>query len=429
VNQKASSSDQLFVRDIAATVVAQWLETADFPDRLLPDVMPDRALGMELVFGVVRQRRMLEWTMNLYVHHKPEPLVRACLFLGIYQLLCMDFVPDYAAVNETVATVKRLAGAAQVRFVNGVLRRLVREREAWQAAFARAPLGVRESHPDFLIQRWRRQFGDVRTAAICRWDNQRPEVVIRPNQIKMSMNLFQGQLKQAGIEAVPHPAAPAECLTLPHGVTVEQVPGYAEGWFTVQDPATLAAIRLLDVQPGLCVLDACAAPGGKTLLMAEKMAGEGELVAMDCHEDRLALLRENVARMAWPNIRVVQGDAAQAENPALGQQLFDRILLDVPCTNTGVLRRRPDARWRFSDVRLAQQVETQRTILDAMSARLKLSGRLVYSTCSLEQEEDTKQIEAWLKGHPDFVLIEESLLVPPESHTDGAYAAAIERRT
>ena len=223
----------------------------------------------------------------------------------------------------------------------------------------------------------------------------------------------------------PHPAAPETCFTVPHGMRVEAVPGYREGTFVVQDPATLAAVELLDVHPGMTVLDACAAPGGKTAQIAARMRGKGRLIAMDKHADRLAMLCSTLARTRQGWVEVVEGDAAAPV--AEGVIRFDRILLDVPCSNTGVLRRRPDARWRFVERRQQKLCAAQQALLANMLQRLAPGGRLVYSTCSLEPEENLRQVEQALANASGVRLEKIEERIPTRAGTDGAFAAAIVR--
>jgi 16S rRNA (cytosine967-C5)-methyltransferase len=304
----------------------------------------------------------------------------------------------------------------------------VRERDDIRRELAAQKLGVRESHPDVLIRRWNARFGPERTAELCRFDNTRPDVVIRPNRLQITLEDLRGRLESAGIRATPHPAAPEQCLKLGHGTRVENLPGYAEGMFTVQDPSTLRSVDRLDPQPGESILDACAAPGGKTLLIAERLRGQGQIVAMDLHRDRLLPLADNLRRLRIDNARIVLGDASDpAAVGRAGGAPFDRILLDVPCSNTGVLRRRPDARWRFSPGRLGKLVRMQRSLLDSVSGFLKPGGCLVYSTCSLEHEENEGMVRAWVEEHPHFALGGCEVTFPPETRTDGVYAASLRR--
>jgi 16S rRNA (cytosine967-C5)-methyltransferase len=312
--------------------------------------------------------------------------------------------------------------------LNGVLRAVQRDRERVLASVAAAPLAIRESFPDCLVDRWQARVGPRATEALCCLFNTPPDVVLCPLTGRADVATLQEQAEEAGIALTPHPAAPDRFLVMPRGVAVERVPGYDAGTFIVQDPAAREAVRLLDVRPGARVLDACAAPGGKLLQLATAMGGEGRLVAMDVHEDRLEPLRQNLRRTGQGWVTVCRGDARREEALRAAGAPFDRVLLDVPCSNTGVLRRRADARWRFSPERLQALVRTQRALLDAASLALAPGGRLVYSTCSLEPEENGEQIAAWAADHPDFECRDERTVWPTDGGTDGAYAAVLARR-
>jgi 16S rRNA (cytosine967-C5)-methyltransferase len=414
-------------RAVCAEIIGRWLKTGDFPDRMVAENTGDRAFVMEVVYGVARMRRTLEWLIRQYVKGAPDKRAVPYLHVGLYQIVFMDSVAEYASVNETVAAVKANCPPHLVGFVNGVLRTALRRKEESRKELQTRELGIRESHPDVLLERWIERFGEEKTAALCAWNNTRPAVTVHPNLGRITMADFAASLKRAGVEAEPHPFAPDDFLALPRGVRVDDIPGYADGLFSVHDPSTMEAIRLLDPQPGETILDACAAPGGKTILIAERMKGQGHLVAMDFHEDRIKTLTENLKRMQLADVEVTRGDATQERhlNRICGRRPPNRILLDVPCTNTGVLRRRPDARWRFSPGRLAEMVRVQRAMLDCTSKFLKPGGVLVYSTCSLESEECEDMIESWLKEHKKFRLLKKARTFPPGPQTDGTYAAAI----
>jgi 16S rRNA (cytosine967-C5)-methyltransferase len=415
-------------RAVAAGLVAQWLVTADFPDWIIQDVRRDRPFIMEVLYGVVRRRRTLEWLVRPRVRSTPTPALRACLWVGVYQLLFMDTVAPHAAVHETVEAAKRAGGPRAAGFVNSILRAIAADIPALRAKLAEAPLGIRESVPDVILKRWLRAFGPPRTEALCRWQNERPAVCIHLRRDRTTMAAYLALLAERGLAATPHPFMADQFIQLPSGASVTELPGYAEGWFSVQDPATSVAVDLLDPQPGERILDACAAPGGKSMLIAERLAGTGTLIAMDTHADRLPDLRANAARLQAP-MTVVQGDARQGRlDPAVDSAPFDRILADVPCTNTGVLRRRPDARWRFSIERLRELMRIQRRILDRLAPRLVPGGTLVYSTCSLEPEENDHIVTSWLSRNPDYEHIRSVQLFPPQSETDGAFAAIIRRK-
>ena len=418
-------------RGVAAGIIAAWLERGDFPDRALETVTADRAFVQELVFGVVRQRRALEWMLRKFVEREPERPMFALALVGLYQLLWRTDVAPFAAVHETVEAAKALAGARAANFLNAVLRRAQREAAALASELKQLQPALRLSHPDVLFDRWRARFGTVKALAICEWNNTPAETVLRLNTVEPEK--FFEQLKAAGIAAQPLAALDHTFCILPRGVRVTEVPGYREGWFAVQDPATSLAVDLLAPQPGENILDACAAPGGKALDIAARLQGNGLVVALERHTDRLARLRENVARAGGGLIHVVQGDAAAPEPArqellAAGRgELFDGLLLDVPCSNTGVLRRRPDARWRFSEDRQKKLIETQFRILHGASALVRPGGRLVYSTCSIEPEENEELIKRWLVDRYEYRLVSQRLLLPSVEKTDGAYACLIAR--
>lgn len=417
-------------RAVAADIVRIWLDTGKFPDRLLADVVSDRAFVMEVVYGIARWLRLLDAYTGQLTDRVPDRLVRPPLLVGLYQLLVMTDVPDHAAVHETVEAYKALAGRKPraTAFINGVLRQAVRKRSRLKAKVAGLPLPVRESHPDLLVSRWTSRFGPEATQALCAWNNSRPCVTLRVGGGRGRKAAFAEKLQSAGIETREAASSEGECLVLLPGTRVTDVPGFAEGLFSVQDASTLHAVRLLDPQPGERILDACAAPGGKTALIAERMAGSGVLWAVDRSEKRLVPLRENLERLRHASVRIRRLDASREDLCAALGGVFDRILLDVPCTNTGVIRRRPDARWRFSESAMADSVALQRGLLTNAAGALRPGGVMVYSTCSLEPEEGQNLVSLWLEANPGFDIVRSVELFPPESGTDGAYAALIRRR-
>ena len=416
-------------RLVAAEIVAQWMVDRRFPDRQLAKIEHDNAFIMEVVNGVVRKYNILQWLEQGMVPKEPEPFFKAVLYVGLYQLLFMDNVEEYAVLNETVDAAKgRPGGHGNAGMINAVLRRAQRERDQIFHELKRQSDDIRLSHPDFLLQRWSRQYGEVEARKLAEWNNHPPETVLRVEQTVIAPEEFVAKMAEAGVELALHPFSDREKFyILPRGLAVHRLPGYAEGWFTVQDPATSVSVDLLRPFPGESVLDACAAPGGKTAMLASRMRGEGQLVAMDLHDDRIAVLRENMQRLRLEDwVELVRGDARDPKK-ALGDRKFDAILLDVPCLNTGVLRRRIDARWRVNTNRLKAIAETQYAILSACAELLKENGRIVYSTCSLESEENEDLVARWVREHPGFSKVKARTAFPPKSGTDGAFAAVIRR--
>ncbi|MDH3981673.1 MAG: 16S rRNA (cytosine(967)-C(5))-methyltransferase RsmB [Kiritimatiellaceae bacterium] len=416
-------------RLVAAEIVFQWLENQSFPDRQLAKLEHDHAFILEVVNGTVRNRQILQWLEDQWLKSEPQLFFKAVLWVGLYQLLFMDNVEQYAAINETVNAAKgQPNGEGAAKMINAVLRRAQRQKEQVFQSLECQPAFVRLSHPKFLMDRWVKQYGEDDAMELAKWNNEPPSTILRIEQSAIDVDTFMDKLREAEIEPQMHPYSDKEIfLVLPRGVSVRKVPGYEEGWFTIQDPATSVSVDLLAPRPGESVLDACAAPGGKTAMMAGRMRGEGELVAMDLHDDRIDVLKENQKRLNLDWVEMAKGDARKPQK-TFGDRKFDAILLDVPCLNTGVLKRRADARWRIDNERMADIARLQSEILTACSALLKEKGRIVYSTCSLEAEENEDLVARWLRDNPDFRLVKTSKAFPPDSGTDGAFAALLRRK-
>lgn len=380
-------------RRTAAFVVQRWLATHDFPNEMLPQAGEDRAFVQDLVYTVVRRFRALRSVLGELMKRWPKGELEALVLVGAAQVLYMPDVPDFAAVNETVAAAKMSGRDKRLdRVVNGVLRNLVRRREEFQTKLAAAPLAERESYPNALVRRWTARFGAANAEALAKWHNQPAETWL---------------------------AYPDRFEKLARGRKVADVAGFADGAFLVQDPATAGAIELLDVKPGLSALDFCAAPGGKTVQIAWRLGG-GRLVAQEVNPKRLRRLQTNLARMKLGWVEAVQALPADAG-------LFDRVLVDAPCSNTGVLRRRPDARWRWDAEHLAQLTGLQAEILESAAAHVAPGGLLVYSTCSNEPEENADQVAKFLAAHPEFSEVARRESLPFETGHDGAFACALRR--
>ena len=376
----------------AAFVVLCWLKTREFPSNLLPDG-PDRAFVQDLAYTAIRRLRPLRRVLGLLVPKWPKGELEALLYVGAAQILYMGDVPDYAAVSETVEAAKACPSPAIAKVVNGVLHNLIRRRAEFEALIAAAPLEERESFPTELVRRWSVRFGAEGAARLCAWHNEPAETFLARKD--------------------------GTFVALERGRRVSDVAGYAEGEFIVQDPGTALAVELAGIRPGDVVLDACAAPGGKTVQLVWRGA---KVTACEVNPKRRRRLEENLARMG---LQVEVVDALDC--PRLQSAAFDKILVDAPCSNTGVLRRRPDARWNWSVEKLSALVKLQAEILDKAVARLSPGGSLVYSTCSNEPEENLGQVEAFLARHPGFVLVESREAIPYEAGHDGAFAALLAR--
>ena len=382
-------------RRTAAFAVLRWLKTKDFPANLLPEG-PDRAFVQDLVYTVIRRLRPLRRVLGVLVAKWPKGELEALLYVGAAQVLYMDEVPDYAAVSETVEAAKMCLNLNIAKVVNGVLHNLIRRRAEFEQVIAAAPLEERESFPTELVRRWTARFGAENAAKLCAWHNEPAETFLaRPD---------------------------GSFVALERGKKVQDVPGYAEGAFIVQDPGTKLAVELMDVYPGDFVLDACAAPGGKTIQLAWRGAN---VTACEVNPKRRRTLEANLARVGLADkVNVIETFHC---SPSPSSFAYSKILVDAPCSNTGVLRRRPDARWNWSAEKLQALVKLQAEILDQVSGLVPSGGTLVYSTCSNEPEENLEQVQAFCVRHPEFRLDDSRESLPFESGCDGAFAARLLR--
>ncbi len=407
------------IRGIGLDVLADWrrgkARAHDLLDRSCHErsLSPaDAALLHNIVLAVIRNLSLLDrWTASLssgrHLDHRARDLLRT----GLAQLLLIDIAP-HAAVNETVAVAGKAKG-----LVNAVLRRASREKASLLAAAEAMPLPIRCSHPDWLVKRWITAFGAEAAGKMCAWNQQPAETFVRPNRLH------------------PDSAAIAPAPGQPHrGDGFIRCPLPPRDWLAsgaayAQDPSTAIAPRLLAPQPGERILDACAAPGGKTALIAELMDNRGIIIAADASPSRLKRLRENLGRLRADIAAVHQHDLLSEKPPPWGSEPFDRILLDVPCSNTGVMRRRVDVRWRLQKEDFIKLAGNQLKLLHKAAALLKPGGSLVYSTCSIDAEENRGVVDAFLQTSPAFTLAAEQFSFPPDTRMDGAYAALLARST
>ena len=408
----------------AAKIVAKWLQSTSFPDRALERDFPDHAFVTDMVLGAVRRSRALSWAIERYARKYPTPEIRALLLCGAYQRLYMAGVADYAAIHATVEASRRfderLAG-----FVNAVLRNILRNRDTLLDELRSQPLALRESHPDVLVDSWMRAYGPAKTIEICAADNAAPSVTITalPFTDAEKTAALVERINEAGLKAAVHPIEPG-AIVIGHGARPSDLPGFADGGFIVQDPSTLLSVRLLAPREGETILDACAAPGGKTLQIAALVGPTGRVIAADAREDRLVRLRANVERAGFGDrVTVMRADAKAPPETPLHP---DAILLDVPCSNTGVMRRRADARWRFDPRKALKAICIEQLAILENASRLG-AGRIVYSTCSIQPEEDDGIVRAFLARNKGYALERSELILPDDSPRDGAFAALFVR--
>ena len=392
-------------RQIVCELLSAWSNSRCLADELLAErgdiPARDRAFVQELFYGCLRQHLALDFVLRQLASRPPRPVVADILHLGLYQLCFLEKVPVHAAVNESVALAKQLASPAEAKFVNAILRRVDRR------VLATAPPWIQVSHPEWLWRRWLARFGEADTVALCRWNNEPPPLYIRTLTSELP----------ADIPAVPSGLHPlAWRVTNAVGLFDRPIQFY------VQDPSTLIAVDLLDPQPGEEVLDMCAAPGGKTTYIAQKMRNTGKIIAADSSNVRLGKVGENCRRLGVTIVATLACEGTRLDRCLRGSQ-FDRVLLDAPCSNTGVMRRRVDLRWRLQAEEIARLAEVQGQLLTAACAFVKPGGVLVYSTCSLESEENERVVERFRETHPKFALDATRSIFPTRDGMDGAFVA------
>lgn len=410
MTQKRSAVSIFSVRALAAQAVLQVLDQGKSLSSLLPELSSqlktqDVALLQEISFGVCRVLPRLEQIIRLLLD-KPlknkTRIVHCLLLVGLYQLLYTR-VPAHAAVDEVVNATKALKVTDFRGLLNAVLRRFLREQAT---ILATVDKHWQTLHPEWLVNKLKQAY-PTHWREIVEANNQKPPMWLRVNQHYCSTQDYQKLLVAQGIES--EIASPDYALRLVQPVSVNQLPHFADGWLSVQDLHAQWAALFLDAQDGELILDACAAPGGKTTHILER-APQAEVVALDVEKVRLKRVAENLARLNQ-QAQIICGDATQPEswlteiNNQSSSPMFDRILLDAPCSATGVIRRHPDIKWLRQENDIQPLVDLQRQILNALWQQLKPNGVLLYATCSLLPQENTEQIKGFLQQQPNARLV------------------------
>jgi 16S rRNA (cytosine967-C5)-methyltransferase len=405
-------------RETALVALRLWRKEKRFADSIIAGLLAkasltpsDRGFALELFYGVLRNLTLLDFWIGCVRASRIEINVRDILRLGLYQAFLLK-TPEHAAVHETVA----IAPKKQRPIINAVLRAAIRQRTELLAKAEAQPLFVRTSHPQFLVERWQQHFGAEQTEELCKWNNRPPPIYGWINRIKIDPETFM-QL-YSDLRTLPGNQDFVEFNTLP-------MAALHSGHCYIQDPSTAIACRLLDPKPGEKILDACAAPGGKTAYLAQLIQNTGVIVACDRDPERLEILKDNVGRLEATCVRAVRHDWTRNHPPEeiLSIAPFDRVLLDAPCTNTGVMRRRIDVRWRLRPEDFSRMSNEQLIISRAVLRLLKPGGILVYSTCSLEREENEQVVRRLVAELPALVVEKEENSLPFRDGFDGAFAA------
>jgi 16S rRNA (cytosine967-C5)-methyltransferase len=422
-----------------------------FSDRLLHKLLRDHpmeprdaALVTNIVRGTLRWQGRIDVLLNHYIKIGLDalpPMIQNILRMGVYQMLYMDKIPPSAAVDESVKLAKKFGHPGTAGLVNAVLRKMVTEKDNLpepRLGDNPAPaLATIYSHPEWMVNRWLARFGLEETKALLEANNSAPPVTIRVNAAKVTRDEFLKRLHEMSLTATPGQHH-ANSIRVHGDFAPASVPSFHQGLFTVQDESESLVVDLLDPQRGDRVVDLCAAPGGKTSQIAEQVGGTGLVLAVEAQRGRLKPLAENRDRMLMPNTALVLADGRKLRL----KKGADKVLVDAPCSGLGVLAKRADARWRKTEAGIRQIAELQAELLQAGAELVKPGGVLVYSVCSMEPEEGSRQIERFLKEHPDWRLDDAKdhlpadvvtdgmmLILPHKHHMDGASAARLVKET
>lgn len=426
-------------RELAVEILLEVERGAAYADLLLDHALKknplsssDRALLTQIVYGTLRWRGRIDWHLSQSLPRPlpaMDPYLRNLLRLTLYQPLFLDKVPDYAAVNEGVELAKAYGGESAGGLVNGVARSILRKKEKLRypdpGEHLLLYLSVFWSHPEWLAERWLADFGREEAEALFKANNEEPPLVLRANALKGDREKLLSFLRAQGLDAVPTPWSP-QGIELRSAGAVERLPGFKEGLFQVQGEASQLVAYLLDPQPGERVLDACAAPGGKSTHIAEMMEDRGEIIATDISPRGLEKLKQNVQRLGLRSIQPTLADAGEGLQGPLARP-YDRILIDAPCSALGTLRSHPEAKWQKREQDIQRLSRLQKKIINRLGDYLKPGGVLVYSTCTLTREENEKVIENFLGSQRDFVLEEAAGYLPEQARslTQGRYFLAL----
>lgn len=400
------------VRDAALTILLTVDKHQAYSNLLLNQTIQkykitdakDRGLLTELAYGTLQHKMTLDYYLDPFIRGKVDLWVRWLLRMSLYQMHYLTRIPAHAAVNEAVEIAKRRGHKGIASMVNGILRSILREgvRSTDEIQDANERLAIATSHPQWLVNRWVESYGYEHTKAMLEENNVPPIQTVRVNTTKATVEKVVATLEREGVKSVRSEVMP-ECVHLLSGQAARTA-AFKHGLITIQDESSMLPANVLNPQPGMKVLDMCAAPGGKTTHLAEKMQNEGSILAMDLHVKKLDLIDENTARLGLEIVQTAPLDGRKAAEflPANG---YDAILVDAPCSGLGVMKRKPDIKYTKREEDLESLQTIQLAILENAVKLLKPNGRLVYSTCTVDKRENEGTVEAFLEKHSDMELV------------------------
>lgn len=414
----------------SSTAITKALRQNQFEDK------KERSFATRLAEGTTEYRITLDYIIDCFSRtevKKCKPLIRCLLRMGTYQIMYMDSVPDSAACNETVRLAKRHGFSALSGFLNGVLRNIVRNKEKISYPSEQEEpvryLSVRYSTPEWLVHKILNDYPE-QAVRILEAAFEERDTTIRVNTCRTSAEELRRMLEEKGI-CVSAGIYDDRALKIRGYDFIRRVPGYRQGLFTVQDESSMCAVRALDIRAGETVLDVCAAPGGKATAAAEYLCGTGVVYAMDKTEDKTALIEENVERLGLENVRIRVHDATRmmdvTDIPGHETAFADVVIADLPCSGLGIMGRKNDIKYRMTEEQMRELSALQRQILSVAHQYVRPKGRLLYSTCTINPEENEKNAAWFLERHAEFRMEQERLFLPGADACDGFYYAVLTR--
>lgn len=387
-------------RDTALKALMACRKSSAWSDGALKELLVgmdrrEAALASRLCYGVLQNRMLLDYWLKGFVRGKLQPVVEEILRLALYQITLTDKIPDSAAVNEAVEQTKRHANAQASRLVNAVLRAILRAERLPEPQ----DLSTKYSHPQELTELLQAQYG-AKTEALLQSHNEAPQTVLQVNPLRATTEQVSAALQEAGAQCQVHPWLD-HCLTVSATGSLEQLPAFRDGLFYVQDAAARLAVDAAGLRPGMCVLDCCAAPGGKSFAAAMAMKNEGMLISCDIHTHKLNLIQKGAERLGISILTTRLQDASRPVEEWF--ESMDAVIADVPCSGMGVIRKKPDI--RYKELSQTERLPAlQSAILDNQARYVKKSGVLLFSTCTILKRENEAVAEQFLQNHDDFIL-------------------------
>lgn len=381
----------------------------------------DKGLITNIVYGTLQHYRYVRYMWEQYPETIPREEIGILIDMSVYQLLFLDKVPDYAVVNEAVDIAMNIYEGKYGKFVNAILHNVIRNGKRVISGSEVERKAIETSMPTWIVKMWTKQYGQEISFKICDILNRIPDQVARVNTLKITKEEVKA-LNPGFIDARVSP----DGLIYTNG-NIAHTDEFKKGYVTIQDESAQLVTHFLDPKPGEVILDMCAAPGSKTCHIGSLMKNQGELYALDIHEHRVELIKYNARRMGIIMVDALVKDATKLED-TFKENCFDRILLDGPCSGYGVIARKSDIKYHMKSEDMDSCIQMQRKLLESATKYLKPKGILVYSTCTLNKKENEKQIEMFLKVHPEFELLEERTIFPYEYNSDGFYMAKLTKK-